>query len=238
MAIYKYTPGSATVALSDAAELINAHKTGTFLDNATVSANDSSSSASLTITLGTGSFVLNTGSGLSQNMFIYTQLKNGNTSVADYGYYPNASSSYLKLSAMYFCKNGIIFKIEWKYNGDQYGSILALTANEDGELAVMAVYCEGNNLNMVTGAFTAFYCTSPSSYMSRINTGASIQDHYTAISGIAVASKVSDGTVQILPNAFYAYETQARTSNYSELYTIMLNGIAYISNGVWYIKDE
>ena len=231
MAIYKYTPASPVVDLTEAAAFLNSYKSGSFLGSATISGD----STSLTIMLGTISFVLNCGTGISQgSQHVYCALKSGTTVKKSFIFSPNVNGAYFKLSGFYFCKNGIIFNVAWEYLSAEHGTICALTVNESGDLVIMAV--DSTRLSEDTGAFTAFDICSSESYTTKINTNVVTTDYLTALAGLAVA--FTGNIIKKCDNAFFAYESQAATSNYTGLYTLSLNQVAYISNGVWYIKDE
>lgn len=233
MAIYKYTPASPVVDLTEAAAFLNSYKSGSFLGSATISGD----STSMTITLGTSTFEMKTATGVYSTPVVYSAIKSGSTVKQSYSYVYNQTNynGYIKLNAFYFCKNGVIFQMNWNDGGNsKLGAICALTIDEAGNLVLLNV--DSTQLTENSGVFSAFKICAINSYLIKINTDVVTTDYLTALAGLAVA--FTGDIVKKCDNAFFAYESQAATSNYTGLYTLSLNQHAYISNGVWYIKDE
>lgn len=234
MAIYKYTPDSPVVDLTEAAAFINEYKSGTFLGSATISGD----STSLTITLGTATFEMKCAIGINEsNPIVYSAIKSGSTVKQSYSYVYNQTNynGYIKLKAFYFCKNGVIFQMNWNDSGNsKLGAICALTIDEAGNLVLLNV--DSTQLTENSGVFSGFKICAINSYLITVNTDVVTTDYLTALAGLAVA--FPGNIIKKCDNAFFAYESQSASSDYTGLYTLSLNQVSYISNGVWYFKDE
>ena len=163
----------------------------------------------------------------------YCALKTGGTVTKSFAYVPNINNGFVKCTGLYLCRYGIIFMLCWEHSSSVVsGSVCALTVDEDGSFVLMAV---SGGLGEA-GANDSFCLCSASSLTAAVNTNPTAQPYYTALSQLAAV--YADNRITKLTHAYFSYETQAASADYTALYAVCIEGVGYISNGVWYIEDE
>lgn len=217
MAIKRYTQAeSATV--TSFVSFLNENKAGTFLENMTIGGD---SSNQLSVSDGKSSFEISfvsSGATTNKSSFIgkyYTETWSG----ASY-------SGYLKLNEAVLCNNGLLLRCRLKHNASSItNAYFGLTADQDGNLAV--IYPNDDNGVGTTTRVVAYDSTVASTYTSQPQFG-------TTLSSLAPMVPVSADNTATLPYAYSAISSQVSERG---IYIFDIDGTAFISNGVWYIKD-
>lgn len=83
-----------------------------------------------------------------------------------------------------------------------------------------------------------FYLSSFNSEQIYVKPNTWVQEDVTSIYRASVAN--TEGIISAVPNLFIADMTQTATADYAQsyLYSVELNRIKYLTNGIWYVKDE
>lgn len=221
---------------------------GTFLENATFELTDGSLWDNLTITLNGSTFTLKTMSDSSRSTvdewIAYIEPFDSGKALR---YTPRSSSNgkHISLQNAYLCKYGIIFKMYYVIRLTDGGILYdaarttaVLSVDESGSLVFGYISpCPGTHTG--SGDETppdSFYACAKDSIATYYKPTVNSQQVFTNIHEIAVSK--SDGTAIIAPHLFVADASQCPTTNYSDVYSIYLDGTVYITNGVWYIEDE
>lgn len=143
------------------------------------------------------------------------------------------------LQSAILCDNGIIFNLRG-YNSASSASAnyirntigIALTVDNHGELSILRTHQnlpDGTSYNMINNYWSAVSSTSTSAQTLRIET--KFGSNRTCLAPIATAADDPD---EYLPYAYVATSTQLAGEG---LTAVRINGVDYITNGVWYIRD-
>lgn len=219
MAIKRYTQAeSATV--TSFVSFLNENKAGTFLENMTIGGD---SSEQLSVSDGKSTFQItfvSTGATNNKSSFI---CKYGSVTWSGATY----NSGYLKFNEAVLCDNGLLLRCHHKYSSssDENYAYFGLTADQDGDLAV--IYPENTSGVGTTTRVVAYDSTVASTYTSQPQFGATL-------SSLAPMVPVSADNTATLPYAYSAISSQVSERG---IYIFDIDGTAFISNGVWYIKD-
>lgn len=229
MAISRFQ-GERTNNLSTLFNWLNANKSGTFLENltitntTTVNTNDKLSIADDEVTI---RFTVQSGKSAECFKFLsadWTQTR----------YTANATGTIAYIVGAILCNKGLLLKYDaMNYNGQYIVSYaVGVTIDNDGKLAAIV--------------------TAPESYIPPSNTSAisqwiaitskTIAENDTAcrpyfganLTSLAPITTMAIDTNALLPYAYAAISTQLNSEGLSP---VIIDGAPYITNGVWYIKD-
>lgn len=132
------------------------------------------------------------------------------------------------MSSMYFdkaykCKNGIFLSMYQKTNSNHFTPFFALTKDN-----------KGNTVAIITGYFNSYR-----DYVAALNLNSTSTHNAVAVNSTKTSCLtslcplvVSDDEAYT-PNAFVLPYAQSRSLNIFEA-----DGVKYLSNGIWCIKDE
>ena len=159
----------------------------------------------------------------------------------------NASSCgyrWISLNSAYLCKNGLILHAYYRIRTYDYTvyattrNILVLSTDEDGKL-IMGFIDPSPGTNNGSGTESppsGFYVCSKDSIAVKYNANPWNQQGFTNIHQVALLT--GTGETEKSTNLFVADATQCITYNYTGVYTVALGGVVYMTNGIWYVKDE
>lgn len=154
----------------------------------------------------------------------------------------SAGYRWIALKNAYLCKNGIIFRFIYRTRSNDYGggtnyySNAVLTLDEKNKLVFGRVEPQlGQGSDSPTQP-NSFYVSNKESIATYFKPTPWAQQVHTNIHQVNLSKE--DGSPVKVPNLFVADATQCTTSNYTDVYTTALGGVVYMTNGVWYVKDE
>ena len=227
MAIRRFTAAS-TYDLTTFYNWLLANKTGTFLENMTITLTSASSTGSvLTIASENAVVTFNTKEATSSfNAVILTGAYNTWAFLFGSISYNRAG---LKLSGAILCSKGILFSTYGMYSSGSWATnySFGITVDSSGEIAL--IHTSGNiNVNSVTGYKAAVY-------KSTAEQAVTLTPAYNStLTSLAPITPTTGDNSITLPYAFAALHTQF-SNQY--LAAVAIDGNNYITNGCWYIKD-
>ena len=227
MAISRFQQGSGSFDLSVFFQWLNAHKSGTFLENMTLT-NSTTSHTNDTITItdtdSTVKIMANQGNHVpvldftagSFNMEYGTQAASGATAY---------------LVGALLCSKGLIIQYNGSYltynNINNYG--IAVTVDNNEKLAFIA------NHSLIPAPDETITSWSTGATGSTTSAQRTCRPNFQASStSLAPITAQGNDDNLYLPYAYAAISTQL---NQEGMYAVVIDGKQYISNGVWYIKD-
>jgi len=214
---------------------LDENKAGTFLEDATLELSTTAvENDTLTITLGDSQLKLAATASGNYNDIEYT----GSNMTVSFKGNDGYGGSYPYISKLMFCKNGIVFEYMRRNTGDSaYGTEhiiypVAVTVDSAGNLAM--IYWGINGLS-VANAYTSniYYAVTYSSIsVSAVTVIPQNSAQFTSLAPIV--ANTSDNAVS-LPYAYAAVHQQVAGLGLTK---VVMDGTYYITNGLWYIKDE
>lgn len=156
------------------------------------------------------------------------------------------------VNGLALCKNALFIRMY--YTTDTYNSgeipgancyTCMLTVDEKGNFVFVRTI---EDLTKFAGSNSSKHTIPPESnefYMSTYDSeqiytkpNVWVQQDVTSIYRAAIA--LSDGTTRLVPDLFISDMTQTATADYGQnyLYSVEIKRIRYLTNGVWYVKDE
>lgn len=242
MAIKVFSRGNQTsTSLSLLYDFLVSNQQGTFLENMTITRTEAEGSNRENIVIASANAsckiqLYQRTSGTPGEVFRYT---------ANGYYYANTtyvlSSQYYSACYLYsviLCDKGLIFDFRGLYNNtsSSYNYVhsvgIGLTVDNNGELACLRTtdYLPAQeSYNMRNTEWQAISATSTTGMNTRIVTR--FGTNRTALAPIPTLAENPD---EYLPYAYAAIASQVANEG---LQSVLINGKAYITNGVWYIKD-
>lgn len=235
--------GAVTTSVAEIITWLNANKTGTFLENATIESdspmdNTNGYGNSLKITLDDAVFKMGFPGNNSRDASTFCKYTVSGTDKIALTFTPPSggfSGFWLKQGDCVMCKNAVVFGFQCGKDSTQYGyqhSYVAIFAGNDGELCMI-----GSNAAATTTAINISYdfkFASPASEVTTVTVKPSYNAYATTI---AELSTIENGEFLVSPCAYLAIRVQytAGTDDPSAVY---LGGKIYATNGKWYFKDE
>lgn len=225
MAISKFSVATSTDDMSLFYTFLNANKAGTFLENMEIELSEDSKTLTITSSKGTKITIM---TGTTNQTFAVKFEGNITTSIAPY----TQTSVLSRLTSALLCKNGIIVDMGSLINTSYYHSPqVMITVDNTGDLAVIfknTTYLADSNNNVITSyRVTAADSTSQAAVTLTPQYGA----QKTSLAPIV--PMCNDNSIS-LPYAYAALHTQASGIG---LQSMAMDGVNYITNGCWYIKD-
>lgn len=227
MAIAQFRQGSGSTDLSAFYQWLSANSTGTFLEGLTM-ANTTTTNTNDTITISdsgeTVTIMANQGNHVP--VFEYTT----GDYVVEYGTQAATGATAYVTGAL-LCSKGLIIQYVGSYlsysDVNYYG--IAITVDSNGKLASITnqSLIPAQDETITTWNAVAAGSTDNAQRKCRPLFGASL----TSLAQITAQG--IDNTLT-LPYAYAAISTQI---NAEGLYSVLIDGASYISNGVWYIRD-
>lgn len=205
---------------------LNENKEGTFLDDVTITY-DSGTNNVITFSTqrSTLKITFTTSSGPSIEVIRFTT----NNTYWTVDTVSNASAT-AQLSGAILCSNGLIFDFYGKTASSEshHAYSLAMTLDSNGELA--ALLTSGEVITASTFGSWGVLAGGSSSFMSRTSTP------YYGSNRICLAplSAQANDAALCIPKAYVAVATPVSGTG---LQSVLIDGEAYITNGLWYIKD-
>ena len=214
---------------------LDENKAGTFLENATLELSTTAfTNDTLTITLGESEIKLVTFASDSQINVAYTGANMTASLKGDYGW----NGAYPYISKLMLCSNGFVVEYMRRNGSDSLSNIdhpaypVAVTTDSTGKLAM--VYWTYNSIS-VANTFVPYqyYAIAYDSLtVSAVNVVPQNNAQRTCLSPIV--PNTADNSVT-LP---YVYVTTQQQLSGAGLAKVVMDGTYYITNGLWYIKDE
>lgn len=212
---------------------LDENKAGTFLENATLEVSTSTvTNDTLTITLGDSELKLSTTASSSGNDVVYTGANMTASLKGDSGY----SRSYPCISKLMLCSNGFVVEYTRKNTGDS-GDLehptypFAVTIDSTGKLAM--VYWTYDSLSVANYPAGYEYYAIAYDSLSVVAVNVVPQNNAQLTSLAAIIPTTNDNSIT-LPHVYVAVNQQLSGVGLTK---IIMNGISYITNGKWYIKD-
>ena len=226
MAISRFNQPS-TSNLTTFMNWLDENKNGTFLDDVTITYDSGTTNA---VTFSTESSTLGltftTSGGSSQTVVSFTTNDNTWTVTT-----VSSSVGTAQLAGAILCKNGIMFDFYGKLDASttRHSYSLAVTVDSNGELA--ALVTSGTVIS--TSDFTTWGALAggSSTFMSRY-----CYPYYGASRACLapISAQGNDSTLRI-PEAYAAIATPVSGVG---LQSVFIDGTPFITNGVWYIRDD
>lgn len=220
------------------------NQNGTFLENMTISYDTSTTPPELTIVSANGTtrfrfkcdaIAHHSGSEVTRyttNGYYYANST-----------YASANTRYCScyLKAVILCRNGLIFHFRggYNWNGSSTSSNtytesvgIALTVDNHGELAYLKTtqYLPADTSFIVSNNYW-YAISSTSSTGQQLCGNTRYGSNRTCLAPIATAAQDPD---EYLPYAYVATASQLASEG---LTAVRINGVDYITNGTWYIRD-
>ena len=224
MAIKKYV-GDHYYNLTNFYNWLNENKSGTFLENMTITlVTGSDTGSEITIESENAALTYKTIYSSSGNVVSLHGLYNDWVQ-----YYAGASGNTgSRFNSVLLCTNGIIFAVDsYSSNGGFPTNYFIVTVDSNGEIAFIST--EGNiNVTSPTGYRVAAYdsTTTPTVTLT--------PEYNSMLTSLAPVVPTTGDNSITLPYAFAAVHTQFANRGLSE---VAIGGNNYITNGNWYIKD-
>lgn len=212
---------------------LDGNKAGTFLENATLELSTTIvENDTLTITLGDSKLKLATTASNTYNDIEYT----GSNMTVSFKGNDGYGGSYPYISKLMLCKNGIVFEYMRRNTGDSDDIEhiiypVAVTVDSAGNLAL--IYWGINGLS-VANAYTSniYYAVTYSSIS--VSAVTVIPQNTAQLTSLAAIIPTTNDNSITLPHVYVAVNQQLSGVGLTK---IIMNGISYITNGKWYIKD-
>ena len=223
-----------TTDLSQFYQWLNDNKSGTFLENLTIT-NSTTSKTNDTVTITDTNATLTiisrstAGSATSQNVFIYSSSGQSKTIKT----YASANATAYLNKAILNSK-GLILQYYGVYSGpsdisNSYG--IAITVDSNGELSCITT-SDNTILSSTSNTIRTLCVYTPTSTTSA---EATCRPYFNAnLTCIAPITAQGVDNSLSLPYAYAALRTQLLSEG---LQAVKINGDDYITNGVWYIRD-
>jgi len=267
MAIKRYqTSDTGLINPSAAVTWLNENKTGTVLEDVTISSENPSSNLykllftkdTNVITLYTSNAANVTGSAYTFHFIQFNGMGLGGVSLYNSS---SAEQVYLGIRHLILCKYGIIIGIVSRtgtstppsssYNAYSYHTPLLITVDDTGKLVVVTPYITPF-CGYSSGKAFASYVVNMGSYCITKSNGYRIKNETSPRCDFNIVSTESiyatvlhqfcgyyyEGTSFYTPFAYYATTDQYVPHTNSELGVVTMNGDTFITNGIWYIKDD
>lgn len=234
MAIHNLYTSGLYLTADEVKSFLDEYKTGTFLEDKTITASSVTGGTKLTISSSHGTFELSnvqranveairfSSSGVSK---VYSTTSN--------------NDAYSHIMGAMLCKNGVIFRSGY-YDTNQWKYPMrwcALTNDTNDELAFISCKLSGSTSNCMDGSDVGllnitYQSSGISSMVITPRWGASM----TSMSCIVPDTSSND---IYLPNCFVSPYSQIDVSNTERLpvQAVTIDGVNYITNGKIYIKD-
>lgn len=212
---------------------LDENKAGTFLENATLELSTSTvANDTLTITLGESEITLSNHASNSINDVVYTGANMTASLKGDAGY----SGSYPYISKLMLCSNGFVVEYMRRNSGDadnieHFVYPVAVTTDSTGKLAM--VYWTYTSLSVANYPAGYEYYAIAYDSLSVAAVNVVPQNNAQLTSLAAIIPTTNDNSIT-LPHVYVAVNQQLSGVGLTK---IIMNGISYITNGKWYIKD-
>lgn len=213
---------------------LDENKAGTFLENATLELSTSATANdTLTITLGDSELKLSTTASSSGNDVVYTGANMTASLKGDSGW----NGAYPYISKLMLCSNGFVVKYMRRNSGDSSSSIdhpaypVAVTTDSTGKLAM--VYWTYDSLSITNFPAGYEYYAIAYDSLSVVAVNVVPQNNAQLTSLAAIIPTTNDNSIT-LPHVYVVVNQQLSGVGLTK---IIMNGISYITNGKWYIKD-
>lgn len=213
---------------------LDENKAGTFLENATLEVSTSAvTNDTLTITLGESEIKLVTFASDTQNNVAYTGANMTASLKGDYGW----NGAYPYISKLMLCSNGFVVEYMRRNGSDYLSSIehpaypVAVTIDSTGKLAM--VYWTYTSLSVANYPAGYEYYAIAYDSLSVVAVNVVPQNNAQLTSLAAIIPTTNDNSIT-LPHVYVAVNQQLSGVGLTK---IIMNGISYITNGKWYIKD-
>lgn len=147
----------------------------------------------------------------------------------------NVSKSYQYfriIDAVYLSANGLIFHFAFEYSG-VYGVDILLTKTNNGDAAVVFPNDNAGLVGQVSTLYSGIHCSA----WGDETTGADfsfVPSNANQTQIVPFVSYPQFGSVSYMPNAYYVLHGQYYNMG---LGTILIDGMIYLTNGYWAIKD-
>lgn len=210
----KYNP-TPTNLVEGFVNFLNNNKTGTFLENATITGNYYTMSIVLNQT------TINIRTLKSSTATEYFIKLTGGVNVINWGELVNEQST--ELSGMLLSNNGIIIKI----TNRTYIQYISIFVDSNNKLSFSY-----NSDTVYSSDYTQYVGVSISS-INQNPTVLTPQYNATLTSLALITPTTGDNTIYF-PNAYVAVSTQLPGVG---MYIVTINDTVYITNGIWYIPD-
>lgn len=212
---------------------LDENKAGTFLENATLEVSTSTvENDTLTITLGESEITLSNHASNSIDDVVYTGANMTASLKGDAGW----SGFYPYISKLMLCNNGFVVEYMRWNSGDSGTSEhpaypVAVTTDSTGKLAM--VYWTYASLSVTNYPAGYEYYAIAYDSLSVSAVYAVPQNNAQLTSLAAIIPTTNDNSIT-LPHVYVAVNQQLSGVGLTK---IIMNGISYITNGKWYIKD-
>lgn len=228
MAIKKFIT-SATYDLTIFYNWLNENKSGTFLENMTITLESASSTSSqIAIESENTKISLKVVEDAYNNHNVLSLT--GNSTWNFIYKYIGHNESGIKLSGALLCTHGLLIKTYAMYSSSSWADmcVIGIVADSNGDIAYISTTGYAN-VNSVSGFKTA-------AYDSTSVPSVTITPQYNAtLTSLAPIQPTTGDNSITLQNVYAAIHTQQPSDG---LAAVAINGENYITNGRWYIKDE
>lgn len=226
MAVSKFSVVTSTNDMSLFYTFLNANKAGTFLENMEIELSEDSKTLTITSSKGTK---ITIATGDTNQTFAVKFEGNITTNIMPY----SNTGILSRLTSALLCKNGIIADMGALVNTTYYHSPqVMITVDNTGDLAVIFKNTTGLTDGSYNVSITSYRVTAADSTSQAVVT---LTPQYGAqkTSLAPIVPICSDNSIS-LPYAYAALHTQASGMG---LQSMAMDGVNYITNGCWYIKD-
>ncbi|MDO4862860.1 MAG: hypothetical protein Q4A05_01715 [Ruminococcus sp.] len=225
IARYESAPSGTLIGLYD---FLEAHKEGTFLENVVLSLESSSDGArDAKMFLGSyrNFFFSCTGTVNNSAVVSYT----GTYTSLTFDNYTDSSKVVFQFASAILCTNGLILS-GYDMTDEKAIQRIIITVDDSGGLAVIV---PAKNACSFAATDTDYkIIVADSTTPTLVSVGPSYSTNVTCL--VPVAPKAMS-TTRMLPYVYAALTTQLNTEG---LQSVEIDGVPYITNGVWYIKDD
>lgn len=227
MAIRRFTT-AITYDLTTFYNWLLANKTGTFLENMTITLTSASSTGS-ELTIASENAVVTFNTKKTKDSFNAVILTGAyNTWAFPFGSVTHTQAG-LMFSGAILCSKGILFSTYGMYDSGSWTTnySFGITVDSSGEIAL--IHTSGNiNVYSVTGYKVAAYDSTATPMVT-------LKPEYNStLTSLSPVVPTTGNNSITLPYAFAALHTQFSNQG---LAAVAIDGNNYITNGYWYIKD-
>lgn len=225
MAIHKIG-NTAILSVETVASFLNEYKTGTFLEDKTITV----SGNTLTISSEHAYINITSASGSNLECVKYSSSPGVTKSYTTQGV--NASYSYFY--GVILCSKGMIVLLAtYDGNATYPRRFVSVFSDSNGELACLMPYITGTYSTWITSTLSGYsVCAVNSTEAANVTLTPNLNAQLTSIA--PVVAETTDTSVTI-PDVYAALHSQQTNDG---LAAVTINGVNYITNGTWYIKDE
>lgn len=213
---------------------LDENKAGTFLENATLEVSTSTvTNDTLTITLGESEIQLSTHASSGINDVVYTGANMTASLKGDNGW----NGGYPYISKLMLCSNGFVVEYMRRNGNDSLSNIdhpaypVAVTTDNTGKLAMVYWTYASLSVENYPAGYEYYAIAYDSLSVSAVY--AVPQNNAQLTSLAAIIPTTNDNSIT-LPHVYVAVNQQLSGVGLTK---IIMNGISYITNGKWYIKD-